>query len=189
MNIWDWIAPTPIEVNASQRGSGIAHNHAIRINHRYQFYYVVVKYGVILSIIQRQFAYNMTHYKTTVSLSSMEPCLNIYALPFSISESTISCFLFGESKLIDIETSNALSDNFLSVEQIIVNNLKVFPFFFIAVGTHQLILFFKLIFKFCFLCSKFFLTCFTNVYLLQIILSFFAATSLLIIFFKCLFFF
>ena len=179
MNIGDWIAPTPIEVNASQRRSGIAHNHTIRINHRYQFYYVVVKYGVILSIIHSQFAYNMTHYKTTVSLSSMKPCLNIYALPFSISESTISCFLFGESKLIDIEASDALSDHFLSVEQIIVNNLKVFPFFFIVVGTHQLILFFKLIFKFCFLCSKFFLTCFTNVNLLQIILSFFAASSLL----------
>ena len=166
MNVGDWITPTPIEVNASQRGSWIAHNHTIRINHRYQFYYVVVKDGIILPIIQRQLTYNMAHYKTAVCLSSMKPCLNINALPFPISESATSCFLFGKGKLIDIEASDTLSDHFLSIEQIIINNLKVFPFFVFVVPLKQLFLLFKLIFKFSFLLCKLFLSCFANVDLL-----------------------
>ena len=166
MNIGHWIAPTPIEVNTSQGRSRIAHNHAVRIDHRYQFYYVVVKYGVILSIIQGQFADNMAHYKTTGRLGSMKPCLNVYALPLSVSERTTGRLLFGEGELIHIQASDALSDDFLSVEQIIVDDLKVFPFFFEVVGTDQILLLFKLIFEFGFLLSKLFLSCFANVDLL-----------------------
>jgi len=58
----------------------------------------------------------MAHYKTTVSLSSMKPCLNIYALPFSVSERTTGCLLFGEGELIHVQASDALGDDFLSVE-------------------------------------------------------------------------
>jgi hypothetical protein len=129
----------------------------------------------------------MTHYKAAVRLSSMEPGLNINALPFPISESTIGRFLLGECKLVHIETSDTLSDHFLSIKQIIIDNLKVFPFFVIVAHLYQFFLLFKLIFEFGFLLSKFFLACFSNVNLLQIVLCFFASGSFIV--FKSLFFF
>ena len=131
MNIRNRVAPTPIQVNPSQRWSTVANHNTIRINDWYKFDYVIIQYRVILSIIATQLVYYMTHDEAPMRLCSMKSCLNVDALPFPISKRSIWCLLFGESELIDVETTNALSYYFLSKEQIIVDQLEVFPFFFL----------------------------------------------------------
>jgi len=132
MDVRHWITPASIEVNPSQWRSRIANNHSIRIDHWNQFDYVIIQYRIILLIIQAEFANNMTHYKAAMRLRCMKPCLNVNTLPFPLSQSTILRWFLCKGKLIHIQTSNTLGNHFLSIDQIIIYNLKVFPVFLVV---------------------------------------------------------
>ena len=167
MKVGNRITPTSIKVNSGQWRPWITYNDSIRIYHRNEFDYVIVENSIILSVIQRQFTNYVAHYKASVRLSCMKPCLDINALPFPISERAAGSLLLGEGELVHIEASDTLRNHFLPVQQIVVYDFKVFPFFvFVVPLLNQFLLLFKLIFKFRFLISKLFLGGLSNVYLL-----------------------
>ena len=89
--------------------------------------------GIILFIVGREFSYNMSHNVATVCLSRVQSCLNIDVL-FPLVPDRARLSSLGKRNLVDILTSHALADDFLSINQILSLNFKV------LIRVHELLL-------------------------------------------------